>query len=70
MRELLIVPLVAGWNSESPNLAAGYFLKLGIPAFSRLGDKEQNEAVTRLAKFVVGARLHTQKSMQLDPIDG
>jgi hypothetical protein len=39
-------------------LTTGYFLKLGLPAFTGLGDEQQNQTVPRFAKFIVGYLFH------------
>jgi hypothetical protein len=38
-------------------LTTGYFLKLGLPAFTGLGDEQQNQAVPRLLTVECGSHL-------------
>jgi hypothetical protein len=39
-RELLIAALIIGRNGEPLYLTAGYLLKLGLPAHTRLSDQQ------------------------------
>jgi hypothetical protein len=63
IRALLIALAVTGRGSQSFNFSAAYLMKLGLPAFSGLGNEQENQAVPRLTELVVYCIfLHTQEN--------
>jgi hypothetical protein len=45
MRGLPILPIPSGRDSEALDLPPRYFMELRLPAFSGLGDEQENQAV-------------------------
>jgi hypothetical protein len=59
-RASLIAFAFTGRDRQPFNFSAGYLLKLRPPTFPRLGDEEENETITHLAKIIICyALLHT-----------
>jgi len=56
----LIALLLASRNSQPFNLSARYFVKLGFPAFPRLSDEKQDQAIPDFAEFVVDTLCHRE----------
>jgi hypothetical protein len=59
IRALFIALLFANRDRKTLDFSASNFLELGLPAFTRLSDKEQDQTVTGLAAVYVGRTLHT-----------
>jgi hypothetical protein len=68
IRALLIALAFTGQGSQSFNFSAAYFMKFGLPAFSGLGNEQENQAVPYLTELVIYCIfLHTQEgAIRLD----
>ena len=58
------MPLLPDWDHQAFYFSAGYLLELELPAFTRPGDEQQDQAIPGLTESIVCRVFHTPETYQ------